>query len=215
MNVDLLGFLAVVGIAYLIPGPDLVVISRFAARSRRSGNAAALGAQTGLCLHMLLACAGLSTLAANSATAFTAIKTLGAIYLIALGFRTALSGGRTPLRAANATPRADPVPDTQRLLRPFRAAFITNALNPKAALFFLSVLPQFIDTRLPAGPQILLLGFIDIVAGVLYWGLVVLLVRRALPRLNRPRLWQWRHQVAGGAMVGAGALLLRADGERA
>ncbi|MGY6564465.1 MAG: LysE family translocator [Halomonadaceae bacterium] len=211
MNLDLIGFLVVVTVAYLVPGPDFLIITRFAARQRFLGLAAALGAQTGLCVHMLLAVFGLSAIAAHSAMAFSLIKVVGAAYLIFLGCRIFLSGFGRHRRLGTACASHE----TNRSKRhAFQTGLLTNVLNPKAALFFVSVLPQFIDNTLPAGPQILLLGVIDIGIGILFWLGLVSLMNRFLPSLGRPHLQAWQNRATGLLLVLAGMLLLRTSAER-
>ena len=85
MGIELIGFIAVVLLAYLIPGPDFLLVSRYAVKHRRLGLAAALGAQSGLCIHMLTAALGLSAIAARSAELFMLIRWAGAAYLIWMG----------------------------------------------------------------------------------------------------------------------------------
>ncbi|MER5478509.1 LysE family transporter [Streptomyces sp. NPDC002734] len=92
MSVDLAGFLGVVLVAYLVPGPDFLVVVQAAAAHPSKGRAAALGAQTGLCVHMLAAAVGLSLIAARSPVVFEAVKLLGAAYLVYLGVRAVLAG---------------------------------------------------------------------------------------------------------------------------
>jgi threonine/homoserine/homoserine lactone efflux protein len=80
----------VILLAYLVPGPDFLVIVRAAARRPALGRAAAYGAQTGLCVHMCAAALGLSVIAARSAQAFTVIRLAGAAYLVCLGVKALL-----------------------------------------------------------------------------------------------------------------------------
>ncbi|MFG2577116.1 LysE family translocator [Streptomyces sp. NPDC048481] len=217
MSVDLTGFLGVVLLAYLVPGPDFLVIVRAAARRAALGRAAALGAQTGLCVHMCAASLGLSALAAGSAFAFTAVRLAGAAYLTYLGVRVLLGDRRTAREgAAGAAPQARArhgaatgsghlrqdgaaigsgtgtsadVPGSRR--DSFVQGFLTNVLNPKAALFFLSVLPQF--TRHGGAParEVLLLGGLDIAVGVVYWLLLVRVATRLRALPARPA---WRRR---------------------
>ncbi|KAA0942605.1 LysE family translocator [Streptomyces apricus] len=175
MTVDLTGFLGVVLLAYLIPGPDFLVVARAAARRPALGRAAGLGAQAGLCVHMCAAALGLSAVAAGSALAFTAVKLAGAAYLVFLGVR-ALLDARHRHRGTSAPSRgtADAGPTAAAGRRPtrrdsFLQGFLTNVLNPKAALFFLSVLPQFVDHGGSPTRQIFLLGVLDVAVGVVFW----------------------------------------------
>lgn len=207
MTVDLVGFLGVVLLAYLVPGPDFLVIVRAAARRRALGRAAALGAQTGLCVHMCAAALGLSVIATRSAYAFTAIKLAGAAYLVYLGVRALLDarrGAGVGRQDLNAAPRShsgeEPAPETENARDgatgadrrgSFFQGFLTNVLNPKAALFFLSVLPQFVDRGGSLTEQIFLLGLLDIVVGIFYWLALVGVAARLRSVLGRP---SWRRR---------------------
>ncbi|WP_394428515.1 LysE family translocator [Streptomyces sp. SGAir0957] len=205
ISVDLLGFLGVVMVAYLVPGPDFLVVVRCAAENSAKGRAAALGAQSGLCVHMGAAVAGLSVIAARSAMVFQAVKLLGAAYLIYLGVRALLTARRT----------AEPHPDRpSRTSRPggrragFTEGFLTNVLNPKAALFFLSVLPQFVHGGGSTTRQILFLGTVDIAVGLVYWCVLVAFAARLRALLARPavrRRWElltgWLFIALGGGVA--------------
>lgn len=78
-------FVAICMVAYVIPGPDWMVVLRQSAHNRRAGFVAALGVQSGLCVHMAAAAIGVSALVLSSATAFTVLKLVGAAYLVYLG----------------------------------------------------------------------------------------------------------------------------------
>lgn len=202
MPVDLAGFLAVVLLAYLVPGPDFLVIVRAAARSSSRGRAAALGAQTGLCVHMCAAALGLSVIATRSAYAFTAIKLAGAAYLVYLGVRALLDARAAAPERSRPTAREAGRPSRRES---FTQGLLTNVLNPKAALFFLSVLPQFVDrdggsvTR-----QIFLLGTLDVLIGVVYWLVLVGAAARLRAILTHPT-WRRRwERLTGGLFIALG-----------
>lgn len=139
---DLPLFVAAGLLLNITPGADLALIgARSAGQGFRSGAAAALGVGAGCFVHVAGAALGLSALIAGSATAFTVLRWLGAAYLVWLGIgllRSAPGGA-----AADAAAHAQPAQGTVR--RAFAQGFLTNALNPKVALFFLAFLPQFID----------------------------------------------------------------------
>jgi threonine/homoserine/homoserine lactone efflux protein len=210
MTVDLAGFLGVVLLAYLVPGPDFLVIVRAAARRASLGRAAALGAQTGLCVHMCAAALGLSVIAARSAVAFTVIKLAGAAYLVYLGVRALLDARREAgtRRERSAAPQ-EMTPDGDRPRGPkgtsaehrnsFTQGFLTNVLNPKAALFFLSVLPQFVDRDGSPTGQVFLLGALDIVVGIAYWLTLVRVAARLRTVLGRPA-WRRRWERISGCL---------------
>lgn len=148
----LLFLVAAVGLI-LVPGPDMIyMLGRCVAQGRKAGILSAIGFNLGGYVHLTAAVLGLSAILATSATAFTIVKWVGAGYLIYLGI-TALCGKSGPL-----------VIDGQQAgSRNGRTilwqAFLSDVLNPKVALFFLALLPQFVD-RTAAHPtlQIILLG---------------------------------------------------------
>ena len=128
----------------VVPGPAvLYIVAQSVPGGRRAGVVSALGVSTGGLFHVAAAVIGLSALLAASAEAFTAVKLLGAAYLVFLGIRTLLGrDGRIGGRQAETT-----------LGRTYRRGVVVNVLNPKTALFFLAFLPQFVDpARLDAQP---------------------------------------------------------------
>jgi threonine/homoserine/homoserine lactone efflux protein len=116
----------------------MYILGRSLSGGLRAGIASALGITTGSILHTLAAAAGLSVLLAASPVAFTVVKLCGAAYLIYLGARLLFS------RAASA-PDVGAVPMRVGARRAYTQGVLTNALNPKVALFFLALLPQFIS----------------------------------------------------------------------
>ena len=144
----------------LIPGPDMVyVLARSVGQGRKAGIVSALGVSVGILVHTSAAALGLSALLMSSAFAYTAVKYLGAVYLIYLGVRIVLSkdtGSLSTLQQAS-------------LKRIFSQGVLTNVLNPKIALFFLAFLPQFVDVSSgQVAWQILTLGIIFNVIGTLW-----------------------------------------------
>jgi threonine/homoserine/homoserine lactone efflux protein len=126
----------------LTPGQDtLYILGSSIANGRRIGIASALGISVGCVVHTLAAALGLSAILATSATAFTVVKLAGAAYLIYLGIRALVARTDTisPSPHASSTPA----------VLAFRRGVLTNVLNPKVALFFLALLPQFIDADSP------------------------------------------------------------------
>lgn len=136
----------------LVPGPDMVyMLARCIAQGRRAGVLAALGFNLGGYVHLTAAVLGLSTILATSSFAFSVVKWLGAGYLIYLGFG-ALRRNQGPLVIS-------PGPTNRDGRTIFWQAFLSDALNPKVAMFFLAFLPQFVDAK-GSHPtlQIILLG---------------------------------------------------------
>jgi threonine/homoserine/homoserine lactone efflux protein len=141
--VDLPLFIAAGLLLNITPGPDLLfIVGRAAAQGVRAGVAAALGVATGCLVHTAAVALGVAALLAASSTAFEVIKLAGAAYLAWLGVRLLLARQAPVLDAA---PTA--ACDTGAV---FWQGFITNALNPKVALFFLALLPQFVAPQAPS-----------------------------------------------------------------
>lgn len=125
----------------LAPGPDsLLIMTKSASQGWRAGCVAVWGICSGVMVHVLAAALGLSAILASSATAFMIIKLIGAAYLIYLGISTLLTrinnDDTLPVAVAKA-------PQTLRAI--YMQGLLSNALNPKAALFFLAFVPQFIS----------------------------------------------------------------------
>jgi threonine/homoserine/homoserine lactone efflux protein len=207
MNASLLlGFLAVALLAYVSPGPDWFVVLRSSARSRREGLLSSLGLITGLAAHTIAASLGVSALLLASAEAFTVVKIAGALYLGFLGIRALQSAYRSwrhPRQAADETSE----PDGQSPMKVWASAFVSNVLNPKAALFFVAVLPQFVTESAPVLPQILVLGGADIVLGCVFWTVFTFTVSRLRGLLQRRRARITLDAASGTALIGLGAAL--------
>ncbi|MDQ1625191.1 MAG: hypothetical protein QOJ49_689 [Actinomycetota bacterium] len=143
-----------------IPGPAVVyVVAQSLDQGRRAGILSVLGVHVGSLVHVFAAAVGLSQLLVSSATAYTVVKYAGAAYLIVIGARRLLVRDKDPRAAVPAVPRTPG--------RLFRQGVIVNVLNPKTALFFLALLPQFVDVDRGAVPlQILALGITFVLLGL-------------------------------------------------
>ena len=139
----LLLFIAAGLLLNLTPGPDvLYIVSSALRQGARAGVVAALGINAGCFVHIFAAAVGVSALLAASATTFAVLKWVGAGYLVWIGIRLLTS---TPSPQSWGSPDGSPPAyATQKLWAVFRGGFLTNALNPKVAIFFLAFVPQFI-----------------------------------------------------------------------
>lgn len=137
---DLLIFAGAALLMVLTPGPNMIyLISRSICQGRGAGVISLFGVIAGFFVHMLAAAIGLSALFLAIPLAYDLLKWLGALYLLWLAWEAVKPGARSPFE-----PRALP-PDPPRKL--FLMGFLTNVLNPKVAVFYLSILPQFINTE--------------------------------------------------------------------
>jgi threonine/homoserine/homoserine lactone efflux protein len=167
----------------VVPGPAVAFVLAVTLRSgRRAGVCAALGVETGYLVHVLGAVAGVSAVIAASATAFTAVKVAGAVWLLWLAVQAWRSRAEGSLRdLAGSRP---PLP-----ARPaWRRGLLVGALNPKTAVFYLAFLPQFVSPG-SGSPQLqlLVLGLLFIALGAAVdcgWALAGGLLLRVLPRLR-------------------------------
>ena len=177
------GFLAAVFPLIATPGASLaLLIQHVTDRGRRQALPVILGTATGLYIHATLAIAGLSALVMHSSQAFTAVKLVGAAYLIGLGLWTWRSA------------RSKSVPTRRRLPKRsdsvYAQALLANVLNPKAASIYLTLVPQFIAPRQPFGGQILTLATAHALLIMLWLIAWTFLIRRASHVLQRPRFKQ-------------------------
>jgi threonine/homoserine/homoserine lactone efflux protein len=192
----------------ITPGPDsLFIMARSATQGWRAGFVACWGVGSGVFVHVFAAALGLSALLATSATAFTAVKVVGAAYLVWIGLgMLRAKGGRTP-DVVDAPPRAVAYRDI------FRQGFLTNVLNPKVALFFLAFVPQFIAPDAPSKPlAFIVLGTIFDINGMLWCHALALFTAFASRRLNvGAAVGRWLNRTMGAVFVALGAKLALAS----
>ncbi|THF68306.1 LysE family translocator [Deinococcus sp. Arct2-2] len=196
-----LALFAVAALALLIiPGPAvLYIVARSAHQGRRAGLLSVLGVQTGGLVHVLAATVGLSAIVLSSAVLFSALKYLGAAYLIYIGIRTLLARDEE-------TDTEIPVPKVQSMKQLFWQGALINALNPKTALFFLAFLPQFIHPeRGPVALQTLTFGLLFLCLAVCSDGMYALLGGSLGAKLRgSPRFARRQKYVTGGIYIALG-----------
>ncbi|MGA2866502.1 MAG: LysE family translocator [Verrucomicrobiota bacterium] len=185
-----------------MPGPDtLYIVGRSISQGRKAGVVSVLGISSGGTVHTVAAALGLSAILAASASAFTVVRLAGAAYLVYLGSRLLLD--RTV--AATAAPELP----TQKLWTIYRQGAMTNVLNPKVALFFLSFLPQFVDPASHAKVlAFLFLGAVFIFNSTIYCSLVAWFAAAISTRLRQGSSSSLLAKRATGALfVGLGLKL--------
>jgi len=185
------------------PGPDtFFIVSRALSQGFRAGLFAALGVGAGCLMHIALTAIGLSALLSASTIGFAAVKFGGAAYLLYLGFQ---------MLRTRAQQRSDPsVTTIARLKHVFWQGFLTNALNPKVALFFLAFLPQFVAPDAPHKPlAMVFLGLVFDINGTL-WNVGVALVATKFGRsAARSEVFAgWLNKIIGAAFIGFGIRLI-------
>lgn len=189
----------------ITPGPDMLYCAaRTLGQGKRAGIASALGISTGCLVHTLAAALGVSAILSYSAITFLIIKYLGAAYLIYLGIKTFRS--KSPMGI-----NRDIAPVSTAKI--FWQGVVTNVLNPKVALFFLSFLPQFVHPeRGSVALQITALGLMFITSGTIVLIAMILIVGRAGRWLEaRPAFVRAQKWFTGSVFIALGARLALAD----
>ncbi|WP_158837716.1 LysE family translocator [Polaribacter sp. L3A8] len=177
----------------MTPGIDTVfVLNKSIVQGRKSGVQAAFGINTGVLAHTVFAALGLSVLLSKSDVAFTAIKYIGFVYLIYLGFLK-LKNNKEVLNITNNTSK------NKKVKSDFWSGFLTNTLNPKVALFFLAFFPQFIAPDQIENPvPFILLGITFALIGtVWYLGLTFFATTFTDKIKNNPNFNRYLNKISG------------------
>ncbi|GAA1214885.1 LysE family translocator [Prauserella alba] len=181
----------------LTPGPNMIYLaSRSVTQGRGAGMISLGGTAVGFVCYLLATAAGLSALFAAVPIAYTTVKFAGAAYLAYLAWNILKPGGSSPFSTDVAME-----PDSKARL--FSMGLLTNLLNPKIALLYAALLPQFLDPAAgPAWAQLLQLGSVQIAVGVAVNGLVVLAAAHIAGFVStRPRLMTAQRFTAGGLLA--------------
>ena len=181
----------------LTPGPNMIYcVSRTLVQGRRAGFVSLSGVLLGFLAHLLAATLGLTAVLLAVPLAFDALRLGGAAYLLWLAWDALRPGGSTPFQ-----PRALPADRPGRL---FRMGLLTNLLNPKVAIFYLSFFPQFLHPeRGNVALQALQLGAVQIAVSGAVNALLVLGAGRISAFLARSRRWLLAQRYLMGTVLGA------------
>ena len=188
-------------LAVASPGPDFAVVVRESVvRGRRAGLFTALGVGSGILIHVGYSLLGIGLIVSQSILLFNALKWLAAAYLLYIGIRALRA------RPMDAAAMASQKTVTRPALAAFSTGFITNGLNPKATLFFLSLFAVVIDPHTPLPIQ---LGYGAYLAGAtaLWFCLVARLFSQPRVRAGFARMGHWFDRLTGAVLVGLGIKL--------
>jgi threonine/homoserine/homoserine lactone efflux protein len=197
----LFAWAALAVVAVISPGPDVLLVAGHAARGgRRDGLLAVAGITVGSLWYMALCGFGFLSILTASPTLFAIVKIGGALYLAYLGLML-IKGAISPAAVTETK--------TVTLSVPFRQGLITNALNPKVALFYLAALPQFTGN----GPDAPLIGValiaVHYVIGGVWLSLLAIGASKASGMAKNTVLWRWIDGMLGAAFIGlAGKIAL-------
>lgn len=201
MPAQLLPFLAVVAVLTLTPGPDMALILRNGVRGgARMAWWTALGCCTGIAAYATASAIGLAALLAASATAFMVIKLAGAAYLVYLGSMALWHSRKRPEAL---TPTEAPAPVLGRKAA-FRQGLLSNLLNPKIALIFLTLIPQFVSPGEPAFQTTAVLAAVFLGIAVVWWRVFSLAVGALGQALSRERVRLAIERITGTVLIGLG-----------
>lgn len=207
MPEQLLPFLLVVIVLTIVPGPDTALGLR---NSLRGGSTAmwwtGLGVCSGIFVHAAASVVGLSAVLAASASAYAAVKIAGAAYLFWLGITTLWKTWRDRDRVPPSSDLAELSDETAHLDRrtAFRQGFISDLLNPKIALLFLTLLPQFIGPQEPRALTSVVLTLAFVAVALTWWRLTSWLAGALRKALARDRVRRSLEAVTGTVMVALG-----------
>ena len=196
---EFLSLMAVFAVAAVTPGADFAcVVRESVAHGRRAGILAALGVGSAILVHAAYTVLGIGLLVAQSVIAFTVVKWAGAAYLVYLGVKTlrAAAPGLPDMRGGT-------VASTRPARRSFLIGVLTNLLNPKATLFFVSLFSTIVSTSTPVELQF---GYGLAMAALLagWFAAVALFFTTARIRAGFARIGQWFNRVTGLMLIALG-----------
>jgi len=179
----------------ILPGPDTAIVTKNTLTiHKNAGFKTMLGTLCALMIHTTAAVVGLSAILVKSAWLFTIIKYIGAVYLVYLGVRTLIA--MTKRKAMT----VDAIPDEHRSST-FLQGFLTNLLNPKVAVFFLTFLPQFVTSNENPLVPFFILGTTYTVLTAIWFILYILLLHQVRKFMNRPSTQKVMEAVTGSILI--------------
>ncbi|WP_067176756.1 LysE family translocator [Microtetraspora niveoalba] len=206
IGIDGLAGMAAVALGIVLtPGPNMIyLVSRSIAQGRRAGLISLAGVAAGFLVYLTAVAAGIAAVFALVPAVYTAIKLAGAAYLLWLAWQAVRPGGVSAF-----APKELPADPPRRL---FTMGLVTNLLNPKIAVVYLSVLPQFVDpARGHVAAQSLVLGLVQIGVALTVDGLIVLTAGTVSGFLSRRPRWLSVQRYLMGSVLAGLALHLAAD----
>jgi threonine/homoserine/homoserine lactone efflux protein len=186
-------FLPIAVVVTITPGPGTAMVVRSALRSGwRAGVLTVAGDSIGVVAWGLLSALGISALVAASEVAFLALKLVGAGVLIWLGVQS-LRGAGEPVEAPAGS------------AHPFRDGLITSLANPKLAVFFVALFPQFLDGGAAMLPTTLLMAAMIVTLEFAWYTSLAVMVSRAKEGFMRTRVARWTERITGSVLIALGA----------
>jgi threonine/homoserine/homoserine lactone efflux protein len=188
-------FIPIAALLTITPGAGTAMVVRSALRGGwRAAVLTIAGNSVGVVVWALLSVLGISALVAASEVAFLVLKLTGAVVLVWLGAQSLLRAGRAD--------RAPVTPVVRR--RAFRDGLLTSITNPKLAVFFVALFPQFVDDRAAVLPTTLLMAALIVVFDFAWYSGLAVLVSRAKREVMRTRVARWVERTTGAVLIALG-----------
>ncbi len=202
----LLAFIGAISILTITPGVDTAIVIRSAMESRRSAGFAAIGVALGCLTWGAVVSLGLGALLHASELAYATLKLLGAGYLVWLGCKLLLKPRNslkmsTGLKAVGARPS-------------FRRGFLTNILNPKVGVFYVTFLPQFIPVRASVASYSFFLACLHVTLTLLWFAILIIATAPLIRILREPGPLRWMDRITGGVLIAFGVKLATSSSAR-
>ncbi|MGR4990114.1 LysE family translocator [Vibrio rotiferianus] len=198
MNIDtLIAFGGIVFFLAIIPGPNaLLILFTALTQNRRFAAANILGVGLGFLIHAFISANGLSLLLSQSALAFNMLKWMGVAYLVWLGINNLKSG----LKLADQKLKFERKLEVQTLKQAFVKGLLTNLLNPKIVLFYLSIFPQFVQPE-HILEQSMILGALQASIVACWFLFVIFFATKVKTLLTSSKTNKWLNYVSGGLFI--------------
>ena len=188
----------------ILPGPDTAIMTKNTLTvGKQGGFKTMLGICCALSIHTFTAIVGLSAIIAKSALLFSIFKYIGSVYLIYLGIKSLWT-----LRNKNTTETIEPIAKSKyKNESSFKQGFLTNLLNPKIAVFFLTFLPQFVNPESHTFMPFLILGITYIVLTVVWYLFYIYLLNQISSFMKKPKTQKVIEGITGTILIGFGIKL--------
>jgi len=198
--VEFISLMAVFGLAAIMPGIDFTMVLRQSiSHGRKAGIVTSLGIATAIFVHASYTILGMGLIISQSVLAFNIIRFVGAAYLLWLGVQSLRAPAPQP-----ADIRAVGTAGSQGVFKSFGVGFLTNLLNPKATIFFVSVFTTLVSIATPVNVQF---GYVAAMAVVLFSWFALVAVFFTTPRVRAGfyRLGEWFNRATGAVLIGMAA----------
>ncbi|TWI70746.1 RhtB (resistance to homoserine/threonine) family protein [Desulfobotulus alkaliphilus] len=206
-DTSLLAFLSAMLILTLAPGADTFLVIRNTLKGgQKQGCTTSLGVCSGLFVHASLSAFGISLILMHSATVFSTVKILGALYLIWLGLKSLKSATKPSEKIKDLTFSEGKL-QKKSFYKAFQEGFLSNVLNPKTAVFYMAFLPQFIQPDDSVLLKSFFLAGLHFIMALIWLCMVAHGLHRVGHCLRKPAFTRWMEGISGGILVGFGIRL--------